>query len=188
MLGSSWVAAQLVTSQEGFSSMKLVQIIIQFNSNFGVLTSNRSQSHPSRYFPIRSGNEKGTLSYRTFSQSATSTSKGPSYLMNFYFQGFFIFVAFTWTKKVRRGFRSQVSGDTKSSYTKKDKSCWSWSSNRTGQTESTEVGLPLKRKRSSLPCSVPCDRNWKRMKPKLILWHGSWKTGTVESEETAFNR
>ncbi|XP_021912913.1 probable G-protein coupled receptor Mth-like 1 [Zootermopsis nevadensis] len=54
------------------------------------------------------------------------------------FQGFFIFIAFTWTKKVRNRWRIQVSRDTKSKYAEKEVTCWTWRSSRTINTETSD--------------------------------------------------
>jgi hypothetical protein len=52
----------------------------------------------------------------------------------FYFQGVFIFLAFTLTKKVRDGYKKQVSEEAYSS-----SSCWSRTRSKTTSTYITDV-------------------------------------------------
>lgn len=53
------------------------------------------------------------------------------------FQGLFIFIAFTMTARVRKGIRSQVSGDSKSGTEEETTLCWSWKGPSYMQTQST---------------------------------------------------
>jgi len=58
------------------------------------------------------------------------------------FQGLFIFLAFTLTKKVRGGYRTQVSVEADTSA-----SCWSKTRSKTSYTDSTDLKRPTETKR-----------------------------------------